>query len=132
MRKTTSLTAFLCMMLAGCALEQQHQQRQAFDTKGERLHAYLSEKKPLMDSGKLKKSVYYSDLYKLLNQPPVGPVDAIYSRGTAKMIGASRQLEAGQITPAQFDAVRRDVNIESQKATAQLEAREQAKANGKQ
>jgi len=93
--------AALCVMLAGCAGIQQHevhqQQKQAFDTKGERLHAYMTSGKAAVDAGKLKQSVYYSQLYNLLNEPPVGPVDRIYMQGTARMVQASKQYEAGSI-----------------------------------
>lgn len=128
--------AILCIALTGCAVEQQHQQQQAqqqaFDTKAAHVHDFLATQKPLMDSGKLKKSVYYSELYQLLNQQPIGPVDRIYMGGVRRMIGASRQLEAGQINAQQFDAVRRDVNVAAQEETAKLQAREQAQAHGQQ
>lgn len=120
----------LCVLLAGCAGIQQHeehqQQKQAFDTKGERLHAYMTSGKAAVDAGKLKQSAYYARLYDLLNEPPVGPVDRIYIRGTARMVQASRQYEAGTITRQQLDATRRDVNVTAQEQTAQLQAREQA------
>lgn len=122
--------AALCVTLAGCAGIQQHeahqQQKQAFDTKGERLHAYMTSGKAQVDAGKLKQSAYYGTLYDLLNAPPVGPVDRIYMRGTARMMQASKQYEAGTITRQQLDATRRDVNVNAQQETAALQAREQA------
>jgi len=122
--------AVLCLMLAGCAGIQQHevhqQQKQAFDTKGERLHAYMTSGKAAVDAGKLKQSAYYGKLYDLLNEPPVGPVDRIYMHGTARMMQASKQYEAGNITRQQLDATRRDVNVNAQEQTAALQAREQA------
>lgn len=125
-----SAIALLCLLMAGCAGIQQHevhqQQKQAFDTKGERLHAYMTSGKAAVDAGKLKQSAYYAKLYDLLNEPPVGPVDRIYMRGTARMAQASRQYEAGAISRQQLDATRRDVNVTSQEQTAQLQAREQA------
>lgn len=131
--------AILCIALTGCAIEQQHQQqqqfdtqKQAFDTKAAREHDFFAKQKPLMDSGKLKKSVYYAELYQLLDRPPVSGVDRIYMNGVLRMQAASRQLEAGQINAQQFDAVRRDVNVQSQEDTAKLQAREQEEANGKQ
>jgi len=129
-RAVRSSVAALCMLFAGCAGIQQHevhqQQKQAFDTKGERLHAYMTSGKAAVDAGQTKQSTYYAKLYNLLNEPPVGPVDRIYMRGTARMVQASRQYEAGTITRQQLDATRRDVNVAAQEETAQLQAREQA------
>jgi len=125
-----TVLSIVCVLLSGCAGIQQHevhqQQKQAFDTKGERLHAYMTSGKAAVDAGKLKQSTYYAKLYTLLNQPPVGPVDQIYMRGTARMIQASKQFETGQISRQQLDATRRDVNVTAQEETAQLQAREQA------
>jgi hypothetical protein len=113
----------LCLALGACA----NPTLTAYKAKVQAEQTYVSENMPRFKSGELKASDYYAGFYALATQPPVLPQDMPAIKASSAMIDAARDLEAGRISPQEFDKRRRDAlnagmeennNIQAQQAAA--------------
>lgn len=86
--------------------------QQAYAQKDAMVRTYIRDELALANAGKIKQSEYWIGLYNLEQQAPVRAGDLIMAKGTNEMIEAARRLEAGQISAADYDAIRRNVQLE--------------------
>ena len=99
MKKILSIL-FVALVLSGCASPQQSAQMQE-------LKRWQAQAKSDAESGRMKWSAYYSQLWERLNVMPPDPQKTDIQQSLAEIIPIARQYESGQISKEQFEDTRR-------------------------
>lgn len=122
----------MCAVLAcigaigGCAGPSNYALQDSYTIKTTAVRAYISQNYPAMQAGTLKKSDYWTGFYNILQMSPVRTADLITARGASRMIDAAQQLEAGRISPEQYESTRRDVQLTADETFQSLQAQQAA------
>ncbi|MEI5996805.1 hypothetical protein H3V53_06205 [Paraburkholderia bengalensis] len=112
MKHVLTAAVLAAVALSGCANRQQRAMQQAYANKQTLLEKYVHDRFPLVNSGKISQSDYWKGFYYAAETDPVRPADLIMAKGANTMITAAQQLEAGKITREDFEAKRREVQIQ--------------------
>lgn len=135
LRFAGSIAAITITLFSGCANQQQAAMNRAYAEKTSAVQAYIGSEWGRASRGEIKWSDYWTGLYNAVEREPVRTGDLITAKGANQMISAAQQMEAGKLTWTDYEAKRRDVQIQTQQefdaAKQQFEAAQaqQAQAN---
>ena len=105
MKKILS-TLFVALVLSGCASPQQSAQIQEHKR-------WQVQAKSDAQSGRMKWSAYYSELWERLNVMPPDSKNTDIQQSLVELIPVARQYESGQISKDQFEDFRRLIETRS-------------------
>lgn len=100
LRTITYLVVLTSLLVSGCTSPQKRAQMENFQSW--RAHAHAE-----AQSGRLKWSAYYAELWSKFNAFPPDPQKNIIQSITAELIPIARKYEAGEISAAQFQDAQR-------------------------